>query len=126
MTILILVLNLFLGVGLQTVFGMINALQVIIMLPLLKANLPANAGMVFKELAKIAAFDYYDIAQYTDVWLELEPTDPVNAKLEMVGFETKQYISNVGTFTLFIVVYVLLIACYIIIIPLTWCSAKMR
>lgn len=58
-----------LGVGLSTVFGMVNALQIIVMLPLLKAMMPANAGMVFAELAKIAAFDYYDISEFTDDWL---------------------------------------------------------
>ena len=44
----------------------------------------------------------------------------------MVGFETSQFISNVGTFILFIVFYVLLIVCYIIMLPSTRCSKNMR
>jgi len=36
------------------------------MLPLFDASVPANGTMVFAELAKIAAFDYYDINNITN------------------------------------------------------------
>ena len=91
------------------------------MLPLLDASVPANAGMVFGELARIAAFDYYDISTFTDHWLKIVPTKPVNAKLEMVGFISKQFIANVGTFTIFIVIYATLVGFYLITLPLNGC-----
>ena len=36
--------------------------------------MPANTGMVFKRLSKIAAFDYIEIGDYVDDLLELELT----------------------------------------------------
>jgi len=47
-TLALLIMNTLVGTGLQSVFSMINALQIIIMLPLLEVSLPANAGQVFK------------------------------------------------------------------------------
>eukprot|EP00353_Schmidingerella_taraikaensis_P015612 CAMPEP_0185617348 /NCGR_PEP_ID=MMETSP0436-20130131/43152_1 /TAXON_ID=626734 ORGANISM="Favella taraikaensis, Strain Fe Narragansett Bay" /NCGR_SAMPLE_ID=MMETSP0436 /ASSEMBLY_ACC=CAM_ASM_000390 /LENGTH=68 /DNA_ID=CAMNT_0028254911 /DNA_START=277 /DNA_END=480 /DNA_ORIENTATION=- len=66
----ILIFNSVLGAGLQSVLSMINALQIIVMLPLLEANMPANAGMVFRYLAEIAAFDYLDIKNFIDEHLD--------------------------------------------------------
>ena len=81
--------NTVLGAGLQSVFSMINALQIIIMLPLFEASVPPNAGQVFGYLAEIAAFDVIEISEYVDEYLELIPTEPVNSKLEVIGFESR-------------------------------------
>ena len=56
---------------------------------MLKASMPANAGIVFRRLAEIAAFDYLEIGEYVDELLELQPTDPVNHQMETLGFETR-------------------------------------
>ena len=83
-----LVFNTLLGASLGAVFGMINALQIIIILPLFDASMPANAGMVFKYLTKIAAFDVFEIGDYVDEYLELEQTEPVDNNFETLGFES--------------------------------------
>lgn len=67
----ILFTNIFLQAGLSSLFTTINALQIIIVLPLLEASMPANTGMVFKRLASIAAFDYFEIGEYFDEFLDL-------------------------------------------------------
>ena len=82
--------------------------------------------MVFAEIAKVAAFDYYDISEFTNVWLELPPSDPVNNSMEMVGFQSKQYINNVGTFTIFIMAYTIAVAFYILLFPFHRCSYSAR
>ena len=97
-----LVFNTLLGASLGAVFGMINALQIIIILPLFDASMPANAGMVFKYLTKIAAFDVFEIGDYVDEYLELEQTDPVDNNFETLGFESKWFINNVGSFFIYI------------------------
>lgn len=125
-TIVILIINILLGYGLNTVLGMVNSLQIIIMLPLLQTNMPANAGMVFAELATVAAFDYYDISEFTNVWLDLPPSDPINNSMEMVGFGTKTYIANVGTFTIFLMVYAIGVAFYLLVFPFHRCSTSSR
>lgn len=40
-------LNLFLGFGMSQLLGMLNALQIIICLPLFEVSMPANAGMFY-------------------------------------------------------------------------------
>ena len=47
-----------------------------------------------------------------DEFLELEPTEPVNNKLEAVGFETRQFINNVGSFFLFMLLCALGVTCW--------------
>lgn len=47
----IFIFNILLEASLSTLFTTINALQIIIVLPLLNSSMPANAGMVFKRLA---------------------------------------------------------------------------
>ena len=85
----ILIFNIIFEAGLSTLFTTINALQIIIVLPMLKASMPANAGIVFRRLAEIAAFDYLEIGEHVDELLELQPTDPVNHQMETLGFETR-------------------------------------
>ena len=93
---------------------MLNALQILVMLPLLEASVPANAGQVFRYLAEIAAFDVVEISEYVDQYLDLVPTAPVNHKLETLGFESRQYINNVGCFFFYITACSAGIACWIL------------
>ena len=65
------VANIALEASLSSLFLTLRALQIIIIVPLFEASMPANAGMVFKQLADIAAFDYLDIEDYVDEILEL-------------------------------------------------------
>lgn len=39
---------------------MINTQQLIVMMPLFQIVMPSNAGMFFKQIMQIAAFDFYD------------------------------------------------------------------
>ena len=53
--------NFSLGLGLKKVLDMINALQIIILLPLIETDIPANAHMFFVKLTNIAGFDFFEI-----------------------------------------------------------------
>jgi len=85
--------------------SMINAQQLIVLMPLFMVALPANAGMFFAQLMSIAAFDYFEIGPFLDEWLNLKPTDPVNGNFEAVGFESVYFLHNLGTLVLAFVVY---------------------
>ena len=67
--------------------------------------MPANAGQVFQTLTKIAAFDVFEIGDYVDELLDLDPendaADPVNTDYESLGFETKWFIHNIGSFFIY-------------------------
>lgn len=81
------------------------------MLSLFKSSIPANAGMVFNTITKLAAYDMLEIGEYVDEVLELLPTDPVNEKFETIGLESLYFINNLGSF--FLVVIADLIMCMI-------------
>lgn len=63
-------------IALQKLFGMVNALQIVVFLPLLDVNFPANAAGFFQYLTKIAAFDVLEIGDYVDDLLELPIAEP--------------------------------------------------
>ena len=119
-----LIFNLLFGIGLQYLFEIFRALQIIIMLPLFRSSIPANAGMVFNVLTQIAAYDVFEIGDYVNDTLELFHTDPVNEKFESIGLETLYFINNLGSF--FLVVMFDLLVCLLILITqfLIWLSPK--
>ena len=66
--------NLFLGVGLKSLLDMINAIQIIILMPLIDSQIPANCHMFFVTLTDIAAFDFFEISGFANHILELPTT----------------------------------------------------
>jgi len=66
-------------------------------------------------LTGVAAFDIYDISDAVNSTLELEPTAPINNKLEVIGFETQWFINNVGFFFIYILIIVAATALYLLI-----------
>ena len=83
-------------------------------MPLFKITLPANAGLFFKQIMQIAAFDIIEINEPLDNLLDLEPTDPINENFEAVGFESIYLLNNMGT--LAIAYFVWLFAAFIALI----------
>ena len=102
------------GLSLKSVLDMINALQIIILLPLIDTFIPANAHMFFSRLTEIAAFDFIEIGEYVQDILELPFTDPVNERFEASGMESTYFINNLGTFYLIILIYCLVIIFWLI------------
>ena len=93
---------------------MINCLQIIVLLPLLNSSIPPNAGIFMSYLTKIAAFDIFEIGEYAESLLELEPTDPLNPKFEAIGMESLYFINNMGSFYLALLFNLLLIPFWLI------------
>ena len=57
---------------------MINTQQLIVLMPLFKINIPANAGLFFARIMQIAAFELVELEELLNQVLELEPTGPIN------------------------------------------------
>ena len=68
-------------------------------------------------MCKIAAFDVFEIGEYVESFLSLPPSDPVNEKFETIGLESLYFISNLGSFFLFLAFYFVAIAIWIILWP---------
>lgn len=107
--------------SLQELFGLINALQLIILLPLLQCNMPANTGNFFGFLTNIAAFDIFEMDEYFLKYLSLPEVDPATVKLETIGLESQYFMNNLGTFTLVLFFKLLLILIWILMyMPSLW------
>ena len=79
--------------------------------------MPANLGGFLAELRKIAAFDFFEVDEFINGPLQLPEVDPISAKWESVGIESRYFLNNQGTFTFIIlfkyslIVFWLLLAC---------------
>ena len=103
---------------------MIEPLQIIILLPLMNVQLPANTGRFFSQLTAIAAFDIFETDEYLRELFDLPPQDPVNQNFETIGFETVYFLNNLGSFILVFVVKLLLILIWAALYPLARCSKR--
>lgn len=84
--------------SLSALLGMIEALQIIVLMPLLKTKMPANVGLFMGELMKIAAFDLVETGTYVEAIFNLEPHDaPEGRNFEAIGYESVYFFSNVGS-----------------------------
>lgn len=92
-------------VSMQGLFNMVEALQLIVYLPLFDVSFPANSQRVFDSLSNIAAYDIYEIGDHVNQFLDLDPTEPINEKYESIGFESLYFINNLGTFTVTVLLF---------------------
>ena len=74
--------------SLNQLWSMINTQQLIVMIALFQVTMPANAGMFFRTIMSIAAFDFYDFTDIIHELFSIEPTDPIDKNFESIGFES--------------------------------------
>ena len=87
---------------------MVEAIQIIVMMPLFETRMPANVGIFMGELMTIAAFDIIETGEYVEHALDLEPHDPPSDKnFAQLGYESVYFFSNIGTAIFFITFIVL-------------------
>ncbi len=72
------VINILISASLNQLWAMINTQQLMVMMPLFKIEMPANAGIFFKHVMEIAAFDFYDFGDIIHEHMQIEPTDPLD------------------------------------------------
>ena len=78
--------------------GMVEALQILIFLPLLETNMPANVGEFMGFLMQIAAFDIVDTGAAVETIFDLDPiASPDDINYEALGMESVYFVSNLGS-----------------------------
>ena len=126
----LLAVNLLLKFSLKEMFNTIEALQVIVLLPLLSVSMPANTGMFFDLLTKIAAFDLLPDLLKTNEFLsellKLQPKEPISANFETSGFETVYFIHNLGSFAITLALQLLLVLLWLTCSLLQGVSKRLR
>jgi len=81
--------------SLQTLWGAINALQIVAFLPLYNVHFPAQSYFLFDMLVQVVSFDF---AQPTELWeFNITETDAINEKAEWLGFESQNIFDDLGS-----------------------------
>ena len=90
------VINIFLAASMQLLWGMINALQIMVHYPLLNLRFPANADLILSSFMSIASFDIIPTDSLYDWLFNLEDDGAHTDQLEIMGYESKNLIDNLG------------------------------
>ena len=90
------------GVSMQPLFDMINSLQITALLPLTQLTIPSNVMEFFDILISIVAFDFFPL--YDPGFTE---TEAYSEKFAMFGFDTINFVQDLGTFLNFLIALLL-------------------
>lgn len=85
------------------------------MLVLFHIQMPANAGIFFRNVMEIAAFDFYEVDDLVHGTFNIEPSEPISAQFAALGLQSQYFLVNMGTMVFFILIYILLLC---VMVPL--------
>ena len=100
--------------SLQSLWSMIEAQQLIVLLPLMDIKLAAISAIMIGKLTKVANFDIIEIGDYWEELFEMPEVEALTENFEAVGMETSFFIYNVGTMVIsiiYIVVMSIFVSC---------------
>ena len=80
----------------------------IVLLPLHEILVPPNAALFFDALMKICAFDPIPTEDVLHGALEVEETGALTNNFATIGYESKWFLINLGSFTFVIATFPLL------------------
>ena len=98
------ILNLLIGIGLQFLWGMVNALQLMVHMVLINLLYPASIQRVFIIFMQIASFEVIDTSEWYEDNFNLQHSESLNLALEELGYESQNFIINAGLLFLTVVV----------------------
>lgn len=87
----------------QALWGMMNAMQIIIYGAMVSINYPISCQKFLEALCDFAKMDLFDLEDFYAKNLEFIETKPFNSKFEKMGFESKNFLLNSGSLMLFII-----------------------
>jgi hypothetical protein len=95
--------NFSLGMSLYFLWGLINALQMIIYNPLATIRFPLNVMMLYGILLPISSLDIISPEISTDVVFTMSPEEtPYSDILDNMGYDSHNFIYNVGSMFYFV------------------------
>ena len=81
----------------NTLFGMINFLQIVVFIPMFKTKFPPNALYLFGNLIDVATFDILPTDDYFPIIFDLPETGAINESFESVDYGSTILLINLGT-----------------------------
>ena len=76
-------------------------------MPIANIILPANSMQAFEIMASIVSFDYFPVFDHLDVGFT--PTDPYRVNYEWLGYESLNFLENIGSIAIMIVLGIVFI-----------------
>ena len=104
------VLNFLLAGSLNQLWALIRSQQILVLLPLYKITLPANAGNFYNVLMQIAAFEVMEMNERY-VRATGQSTNALSDNFSIIGFDSMWFVNNMSTLgiTLFFIPLVYLL-----------------
>lgn len=105
---------------------MVNTQQLIVMMPLFKIQMPANASNFFTQIMAIAAFDFYDFTDIIHDIFALEPTESFSSNFETIGFESLYFLINMGSIFIIYLIYTAMLCLVLPLLSIKKASRKLH
>lgn len=96
------ILNLFLGTTLQYIWGMINCLQLIVNIPLMGIQMPANVVFFYSILINFVTFNIIPTDEMFNKTFDFYSTDYYNTKFNELGYGSMNIVENLGSNMIYI------------------------
>jgi len=117
---------LILGGSMQQLFGMIRAMQMLILPGMSSVPIPSHSLIFFSACAIIAALDMLDAASYFEEWWEFKETDALTDSFDMYGMGDKNFIINSGSYFVYQSMVLFFILGNAFVNKLAVCNAKSK
>lgn len=78
-------------------------------------SLPPNLKKVLTELMKLASLDFFFVEMMNENIFNFTPTDAFNDNAEVAGYETSNFIENLGS-SFYIFIFALLFSIFLLIV----------
>jgi len=105
---IVVVLSYAMKLSLNFLWGMINAHQILVHVPILNVRFPGNAMLFYHYLIIIAKFDYIPTDDYFTEWFALGRAEPYSQGLENCEYGSMFMVYNMGTLFFVFFFYLLL------------------
>ena len=116
--------NFFTVGGLSSIFNMLTGLQLIVHLPLINVQFPANAFIVFKELVKLSTYDMVPAEEIYPFFMDLPEREPLNEKFVRSSYGDFYMPMNLGFVFLVLVwqlsLYPVFLVFWLLNLKFTW------
>lgn len=92
------------GGSVQVFWGMMRALQIIVLKGLINNPVPAHLSSFMKTLLNMAQYDIFDAGGVYRKTFDFKETSSMNENFELFGIEGKNFMVNSGSFFPFVII----------------------
>ena len=104
-----LITNIAFSASMYLLWGLINTLQMILYLPLLRVNFPSNVRFLYSILIPVASMDLIPSQYSTELFFDISQDldSPYSDILEELGYETHNSLLNLGSIFVYFCLFVI-------------------